>query len=201
MFSKKPYSYINVISGQDFPIKSTEYIYNYFSEKKGKEFITCRSIENDWTEAAIRLKKYYLINWQIPGKYTIEKFINKILPKRKFPLDYVMVGRSNWFAITTDAAKYILDFLENNRGVVSFYKYCWGADEIIFATVIYNSPFKNQIEENFVYADWSQGGAHPKILTAADFTSLMQSDKLFARKFDVDADTKIFDMLENAISK
>ena len=37
--TNKKYDYISLISGQDYPIKSNEYIETYFTENQGKEFI------------------------------------------------------------------------------------------------------------------------------------------------------------------
>ena len=62
--------------------------------------------------------------------------------KRKFPFDHKIVGRANWFTLTTKAVKYILDFLDKNPAVIKYYKYCWGADEFIFSTILYNSSFQ-----------------------------------------------------------
>ncbi len=196
----KAYDYINVISAQDFPIKSSEYIYQYIKEYKGTEFITCESIENEWIEAAPRVKKYHFINWQIPGKYRMEMFANKILSERKFPLDYKIVGRANWFTITHKAADYIIEFLKKNPAIIKYFKYCWGADEFIFSTIIYNSHFKDKIENNLVYVDWSAGEAHPKILTCEDLPALKNSVKLFARKFDTDTDSMILKKIEEFIN-
>lgn len=191
------YDYINVISAQDFPLKTADEIYKFFLVNNGKEFITCKSVEHEWKEAEVRIKKYHLINWRIPGKYQLEKLINKILPERKFPLNYIMVGRSNWFAITYEAAKYIIDFLDQHPEIVRFFKFSWGADELIFSVILYNSNFKDKIEDNFIYVDWSEKKAHPKILRTEDYNALVNSDKLFARKFDADADAVILEMLEN----
>jgi len=195
------YDYINVISGQDFPLKTAKEIYQFFLDNNVKEFITCKSVEHEWQEADVRMKKYHLINWKIPGKFQLEKIINKVLPERKFPLNYVMVGRSNWFAVTFNAAKYIIDFLNAHPEVVRFFKYSWGADELIFSSILYNSSFKNNIQENFIYVDWSEKKAHPKILKTEDYNSLISSDKLFARKFDANEDANIIDMLEKYLSK
>lgn len=199
--SEFQYNYINVISAQDFPLKSTAYIYNFFLNNSQKQFITCKSVEHEWKEAKVRIKKYHLINWKIPGKYVLEKLTNTILPERKFPLNYTIVGRSNWFTITSDAAQYLLDFLKEHPEIVRFFKYSWGADELIFSTILYNSHFKNLIEDNLVYVDWSEEKAHPKILKAEDFNSLIASDKLFARKFDMDTDSAILEMLEKVIAE
>jgi Core-2/I-Branching enzyme len=196
----KGYDYINVISGQDFPLKSADYIYQYIHDRQGKEFITCESIENEWREAAPRVKHYHLINWQIPGRHRLEKLLNKILPERKFPLKYEIVGRANWVTLTNIAAKYILDFLDEHPEVIRYFKYCWGADEFIFATIMYNSKFNDEIRDNLVHVIWYEGKGHPEILISKNFEELKKSDKLFARKFDVDIDADIIDMLEKWIA-
>ena len=192
------YDYINVISAQDFPLKSATYIYEYLEKNNGTEFITCQSIEDEWPVAP-RVKKYHLINWRIPGKYRLGDFLTFILPERKFPLDYKIVGRANWFTLTTKAVKYSLGFLNKNPAVIHYFKYCWGADEFIFSTILYNSSFKNKIADNLIYVDWSSGKAHPKILTADDYDALTSSTKLFARKFDMETDSVILNMLKDFI--
>ncbi len=197
----KGYDYINVISAQDFPIKSPDYIYKYFYDKRGTEYITCDSIEGNWADAASRITDYHLINWRIPGKHRLEKILTKILPSRVFPLKYKIVGRANWFSLTTEAAVYAVNFLKANPKVVRYFKYCWGADEFIFSTVLYNSHFKEKISENLVYVDWSNNEiGHPKLLVEDDFNKLKSSDKLFARKFDINVDDSIVKKLEKLIA-
>ncbi|MDP4151133.1 MAG: beta-1,6-N-acetylglucosaminyltransferase [Bacteroidota bacterium] len=195
------YDYINVMSGQDFPLKSAAHIFQYLRERRGKEFILCDSIEDKWKEAAIRVTRYHFINWRIPGKFRLANLFNKIMPPRKYPLDHKLVGRANWFTLTPAAATYVLDFLKNNPKVVRFFKYVWGADEFIFSTILYNSPFREQIVDNLVYVDWTgQTGGHPRVLGAGDFERLRRTDKLFGRKFDMSADAAIFGMLEEWIA-
>ena len=201
----KRYDYINVTSGQDFPLQSPDHIYRYIAERNGLEFITCESVEDQWREAVPRVKKYHLINLRIPGKHRLEKLANKmlekrLLPPRKFPLDYTIVGRSNWFTLTSPAVQYIHDFVKQHPNVVRYFKFCWGADEFIFATTLYNSPFRDRIRENLVYVDWTgQKEGHPRILNVADYDKMKASGKLFGRKFDADADYRILEMLEESI--
>jgi hypothetical protein len=198
----KDYNYINVISAQDFPIKSPDYIYQYIKERQRQEFMTCESVEDEWREAAMRVHQYHLINWRIPGRYRLERVINKILPKRKYPLPHKIVGRANWFTVTKDAALYLLNFIDSHPEIVRFFKYSWGADELIFSTVLYNSGFKERLTDNLVYVDWSGSKTgHPKILTVDDIERLKVSDKLFARKFDLDFDDSIISLLEEWIKR
>ncbi len=193
------YDYINVISAQDFPLKPAAEIYQYLLERRGTEFITCESIDDEWSEAAPRVRKYHLINWRIPGKYRLEKWVNLLLPKRKFPVDYAVVGRANWFTLSQPAAQYILDFVQQNPRYVRYFKYCWGADEFFFATILYNSFYKNRIVPNLVYVDWLPGKGHPEIITSDKLDALTASGKLFARKFDSAVDAQVLDLLEEWI--
>jgi hypothetical protein len=201
ILAKGGYDYINVISGQDFPLRSAAFIYEYIRERKGKEFITCESIDAEWSAAASRVRKYHLINWRIPGKFRLEKWVNRFLPPRKFPLDHQIVGRANWFTLTTAAVKYAMDFLDAHPSVIRYYKYCWGADEFIFSTILYNSPFRDRIVDNLIYVDWTgQTQGHPRILLARDLPAIQASGKLFARKMDMGTDAEVFRLLEEWIA-
>jgi hypothetical protein len=197
----KGYEYINVISAQDFPLKPAEFIHDYMASRAGTEFITCESIADEWSEAAPRVKQYHLINWRIPGKFRLSKLANQLLPSRKFPLDFKIVGRSNWFTLTEAAVKYILEFEKKHPEYVRYFKYCWGADEFFFASILYNSEFRNRISNNLVYVDWSvpKKTGHPKILDISDYDKLKSSEKLFGRKFDSNVDPNIIDLLEGWI--
>jgi hypothetical protein len=90
----------------------------------------------------------------------------------------------------------MLTVLKEHPEISRFFKYVWGADELIFSTVLYNSVYRDKIEDNLVYIDWSEGVANPKLLTMADYPGLIGSDKLFARKFDIEKDDRIVQQLE-----
>lgn len=189
------YAYINVMSGQDMPLKTPAEIYGHFRENQGTEFITCLRLRDEWNEALPRIMSYHFINWKIYGKHRLERLVNMFMPSRRFPDGFVPVGRSNWFALSAAAVQYILDFVDRRPGFVQYFKYCWGADEIMFPTIIYNSSFRYRIRENLLHVEWPEGCAHPKIFTRADFPALQNSDKLFARKFDEETDRGIIDLI------
>lgn len=80
-----------------------------------------------------------------------------------------------------------------------FLKFCWGTDEFVIATMIMNSPFKDQVvNDNLRYIDWSEGNANPKILGLEDFDPILSSNMLFARKFDEHHDREILDKLDQS---
>lgn len=188
----KGYDYINVISGQDLPLKKQAAFISFLEKNQPAEYITCEPIKTVWTEAAPRVNKYHLINYHFPGKHRIELLINKILPARKFPYAFEIVGRANWFTITGAAANYILEFSLKNRKYNSYFKFCWGADEFYFSTILYNSDFRSKIRENLVFVDWTgKKDGHPRVLEFKDLEILKKSDKFFARKFDIVHDPAI----------
>ena len=43
------------------------------------------SVTNEWTEAVPRLTEYHLTNYNFPGKYLVQKWMNKLLPARRMP--------------------------------------------------------------------------------------------------------------------
>ena len=187
------FDYINVMSAQDYLIKTPQEIYKFFEENAGTEFISCESIKNEWKEAASRVTNYHLINYRFPGRHRIEKMITALLPARRPPLGYEIVGRANWFALTNAAAEYIFNFQKSRREYVRYFRFCWGADEFFFATILFNSSFKKKLKPNLTYVDWSiiKEPGHPKILGSEDFQKLVNSKKLFARKFDIHHDKEI----------
>lgn len=193
------YDYINLLSGQDYPLLDVNTIHRFFKDHKNKAFMHYLFVESQWQEAIPRLEKYHLANYEIVGKYQIERLINTILPKRKMPDGLIPVGRSQWFTITPAHAKYIVDYLHQNKKVKSFFQLTWGSDEIIFQTILYNSPYKDDmVNDNLRYVDWSEGKVSPKTFTISDADTLMNCGKLFARKFDAKFDSAILDYLDEA---
>ena len=192
------YDYITLLSGQDYPLKSNAAILEFLKINPDKAFMEFYSVEDVWKEAIPRLKKYYLTNYPFSGSTKIENLINKLLPERRPPNGLVFVGRSQWFSITLEHVKYIVQFIDAHKSIKNFFQFTWGSDEFVLQTILFNSPFKEQmINNNLRLIDWSEGLASPKTFTIADADELLRSDKLFARKFNQNVDSKILDLLDN----
>lgn len=195
--SGKNYDYVNLLSGQDYPLKSQQHIHHYLSENPGKAFMNYLSFNTEWHEALPRVHQYHFNSFNIPGKYALQKAVNKLLPQRKLPGRLVPVGRSQWFTIPLKCVAYIVNYWESNPKLRRFIKFTWGADEFIFQTILYNSEYKNiMLNEDLRYIDWSGGGVSPKTLTMDDADKLMASGKLFARKFDAKKDVAVLDFID-----
>jgi hypothetical protein len=189
--------YVSVISGQDYPLMRNAAMNEFLQANHGKAFMEFYPIYEEWKEAIPRLEKFYFTDYKFPGKFNMQIALNKYFPKRKPPKSLIYVGRSQWFTLTVEHLKYIVDFLESHHSIRRFFSLTWGGDEFVFQTILYNSEYRSQmVNNNLRYIDWTQGGVSPKILTMADATDLGKSGKFFARKFDEKIDSHILDWID-----
>lgn len=202
--SGKDYGFINLLSAQDYLVKDADSLYEFLNANINSNFVSFDTEENSewWQNASGRYQKYHLTDFNIKGKYLAQKIINKIMPIRKPPHNLKLFGssKSSWWTITGECAAHITQRFFADAKLRRFLKYCWGIDEIIIATLIMNSPFKNSvINNNLRYIDWSEGNAHPKILLKNNLNDILNSKMLFARKFDTEIDTEVLDALDSMV--
>ena len=193
------YDFLNLVSGQDYPIKSAEYISGFLGQNIGKEFILYKDFDTEWEEAKARVEKYHFTDMTFKGRYGIERIINWVAPKRKFPLDIKLRGKETFWTLSLDCAVYVTNFIDADPKLSKFLRFTWGSDEFIFQSIIMDSPYKDSVvNRNYRYIDWPPKASRPKVLTTEDFDSLISSDNLFARKFDINKDENIFYLLDKA---
>jgi len=191
------FDYLNLLSAQDYSLKPIKLLHEFLNAHPGKAFMHSLDVNTEWTEAKSRVVQYHLTNFRFPGKYQLQNLINFIFPLRKVPGNMTVVGRSQWFTITKKHAEYIVATITNNPQLVRFFKLTWAPDEFIFQTILFNSIYKEDIvNNNLRFIDWSEGQKNPKIFTSNDINLLIESNQFFARKFDVNVNSKIFDLID-----
>jgi hypothetical protein len=197
------YDFINLLSGQDYPIKPVATIYDFFARHQGYSFLSFEDEDSPWwSHAKTRVEQYHTTYFKFKGQYFLQRLANRLLPRRTFPLPYDLYGSSDssWWTITGVCADYLVRFMDAHSGLRFFSMFTWGSDEFLIATILMNSPYKDSIvNENYRYIDWSAGGPNPKILTAQDYNKLTQAHKLFARKFDIVEDQAILDLIDERL--
>jgi len=199
------YDFVNILSGQCFPIKPISQIHNFLENNKGSSFIEFDEFNDTqwWRETQDRYKKFHLTDMKFKGKYILQAILNTIMPKRTY-LEKIFKlyggNKSTWCIITYDCAEYFITYLKKNPKLVKYMKFTWGSDEFIVPTVLMNSPLKDTIiNKSYRYIDWSDGGVSPKLLTINDYNKIINSDGMFARKFDMDIDAEILHKLHKHV--
>lgn len=183
---KSNYDRYIFISGQDIPLKTNKEIIDFFNTSK--EYISYESINN--TEAIYKEMSFRLNSYNFGKLYRLifHRNIRELLSS--FPLikrhtpENIYYG-SQWWNLTNDAIKYILDYTDKNPQFLKRFNYTWGSDEFYFQSILLNSEFKhNCINDCLRYIVWS-GGA-PFNLEMKDYNNIKNNinNNLFARKFD-----------------
>jgi hypothetical protein len=198
--SGRKYDMINFMSGQDYPLKSAQYMLDFFERNKGKQFIEYQSIEKEWIEAQPRITKYHLTNFTFKGRHRLEWLLNLITPKRRLPNDLKPYGKAMFWMMSPERAMYVVNYVESDPQLERFFLFTWGSDEFVFQTVLMNSFYKDELVNNDMrYIDWSAGGSHPKVLNISDLDQLKSTDDLFARKLNTKASGELIDALDKFI--
>lgn len=183
------YSYYHLLSGIDFPIKPMNYIYNFFEQHGGEEFIDFW--DRPKKEYLYRVKYYYPLQEQI-GTYTNDLHTLRLRVRSKLGVlnqklhgvnrlkkyDGEFKTGSNWLSITDEFAHYLL---ANERLIYRLFHDGIAVDELFVHTLCYNSKYRNNISRIPVrLIDWKRG--NPYVWQENDLDEILKSECLFARK-------------------
>jgi hypothetical protein len=198
------YDFVNLLSGQDYPIEPVNKIYDFFNNNLGYSFLKYEASRQSewWKKAEIRYKRYHFTDFTFFGRYQIQKLTNWLLPERKFPGKLTLYGSqvATWSTLSFESAIYLSDYIKNHPKLARFLGYTWGCDEFTFVTILMNSKFKDKVVNgNYRYITFPEGESQPKIFTVDDYDEITQSKMLFARKFDINVDTQILDRIDARI--
>jgi len=202
MSNGKTYSHLNLLSGHDYPLKSAEVIHDFLSKNQDKTFMRYRSVEDEWQESWSRFTKYHLGDYNFPMKFRLQWVFNKLLPPRRLPNGLRAYGFSQWVTITPECAQYTIDYLKQNPKVKRFFRQTWGVDELVFQTILMNSPLKNKVvNDHLRFIKFVPRACNPLTLTMENAEALVSSNKFYARKFNAEVDSRIFNYLDQAAEK
>jgi hypothetical protein len=200
------YDFINIMSGQDYPIEPINDIYDFFNNHLGYSFINYEeSFQSEWwSKAKFRYKHYHLTDFNFLGRYQLQKIVNWLLPYRKFPSSLTPYGSqvATWSTLSFESAIYLSSYIKTNSRLKRFLSFTWGCDEFAFITILMNSCYKDKIiNDNCRYIVFSEGESRPKTFDINDYEKIIESKMLFARKFDINVDTQILDKLDTYRNK
>ena len=218
------FDWLIYISGQDYPIKPISSIDNFLSKTDYDGFIeyfNVFSLLSHWSiqEGQSRyLFKYHSLDilkkmprW-LKQLCTPIKIINYLQPFFRINLAYEMLGvrrkplfnatflcygGSFFTTLSRKCIEYLHSFCKNHPEVLEYYQQVCVSDESFLQTILVNSRKFNLCNDNKLYFDFSKTkNGRPKVLTISDYDAIIRSDAHFARKFDMDEDRIILDILD-----
>jgi Core-2/I-Branching enzyme len=218
MFQKNvAFDYLIYMTGQDYPIKTNAQIEAFLQDAGGLSYMAYLPLPFegwDLTGARIiqnasRIECWHLhlfgryVRLPLRGSSRLSRAINLFIPKkRQLPNDFQPYGGWAYWCLARQHVLYIHHFIKAHPSFVRFFRFVKSADEICFQSIILNSTFKDQIiNDDLRYVDWSTEDCHPRLLRRDDLGKLIDSPKLFARKFDSQLDAEVLDLIDEEILK
>jgi hypothetical protein len=202
-----------MLSGEDLPLNSNEYIDNFLKQSRSTSFVNYWSLpyEKWWNGGLFRLENIYLFEYKKNKKlnYWVNRLIKKchlhfLLPinrfNKKFP-KFTLYGSSQWMILSKNLVEFVLEQNKKNTKFNAVFKYVLAPDEIYFLTLIMNYRNKNQFEiKNFpTHLVVFEGlEASPKYLQLEDVSDGID-EFLFARKFDPKINQNTIEVIKNTI--
>lgn len=108
---------------------------------------------------------------------------------------------SVWNALNQKAVQTLLDYVDEHADYARFYRRTIIPDESATQTILCNHPELAVAPHNLHYTRWSNPRAgHPDVFGASDLSALIASERFFARKFDLNLDGQIFDLLDDVLA-
>ncbi|MDD3267269.1 MAG: beta-1,6-N-acetylglucosaminyltransferase [Burkholderiales bacterium] len=192
----KDWKFFINLSGQDFPLKSQEYIHNFLLNHIDTDFLKVMNQKEFRADTMHRIENYVT--------EVDDEIISEPVVKRQFLNDVIPYIGNQWMILSRKFCEFITYSPEVER-FKQFYEHTLIADEGFFQTVIMNTTYKSTIVNNDKRAiDWIPMGTiklRPRDFTIKDEAFLIGTDNLFARKFDETLDMNILDVLDKHIAQ
>ena len=197
------YEYIHLLSGADLPIKSKEYILDFFDSHPNTEFL---QVGNALPHIN-RLKHFhFLLNhpyFHPRIMTTVSKLTETInnqlrIDRLKKFKSINIIKVAQWFSITGECANYVLSQRQFIRKLT---RHTSCPDEMFLGTILFGTPFWKHLynseqswDGHMRYIDRIRNeGASPHTFTMEDKDDIDSSGMLFARKFDETVDENIIE--------
>lgn len=193
-----PYSYYHMMSGQDLPLKSQEYIHHFMDEEHPHcEFVTVNDENPDYRKDLEYKTRYYhffvkslsdtnhsFSHYWHYGLHGLAIAVQKLLGvRRKYPFE---LKKSLHFASITH--EFLTYLLSKKAFIKKTFAHTLCCDEVFLQSILWNSPFRDHL---YTRADggvgsmrkvvWIKHKAH--IWKKDDIDDLLSFPELFALKF------------------
>lgn len=214
---KDSYCYYHLLSGSDLPLKPQTEILSFYDLNKGKEFVEYQIPGKFLSKPYYSRVRYYHLfskHYRHSGVFHLLKDYFFITIEYLAIFFQMLIGinrikgfkyarGSQWFDITDDLAEFILT---KEKWINKQFKMTRASDESFLPLLVHNSSFKEKLyyktfdgdmHANMRFIDWERGD--PYLFRKDNFKELISTDLLFARKFDINVDHEIIEMIKHHI--
>jgi len=212
------------LSGLDYPLWSNHRITQWLEAQGDREILMGYNMNTALLNAQQRqlysqyrpLFSLFGNRWNARLSILCRRVLTLLGIRRKLHLDvdgkrWDLYKGASWWCISEELARYIVQTCRQHPEIARYFRHSFGPDECLPQTIAFNSPL------------WASKcmlavGRYPgldaltplhyivydpviKVMGASDFPALMQSGKMFARKFRSGASDEVLGMIDAARSR
>lgn len=200
--------YIHIISGQDWPTRPVEEIYNFFDGNLDiymcSESLEDKSVNN--LERIRNWQKYYSFLDIFDYKQMKQKlFVKGLVQFQKLmgvdrlkKIDIKLCHGLVWGGMPGKAARACFDFIKENPDFMTFMEYGHASEEFFFQTIFENSKDwkPHLMNQNLRFMLWERKhGSYPGILDEDDLEKIKEGNYMFMRKVEFPISRGLVDRL------
>jgi hypothetical protein len=186
-----PPDYGVLLTGQDYPLRTTAEIERRLAAAGGFSFLTHRPSQGRF------LRRMTRAHWHGTIGSRKVRVPNRLMPfsfRRQIPAGLEPWDGSAHWCLSRECLEYVVS---RDSRTIEFFRWAACPEESFFQSILMSSQLApTLVNDDLRYVDWSEGGASPRILTTFDLDRMLGSNALFARKFDSGVDPDVLDVLD-----
>jgi Core-2/I-Branching enzyme len=203
------YDHFVLLSGSEYPLRSSRYIHTFLEENQGLEFISLMKMPSPGKPisriSTLRLESDQPVRrmgWRVLAKVGLAE-----RDYRQHLGGLEPYSGITWWTLSRNACEYVVRFTESKPHVERFFRDTFAPEESFIHTILGNSPLRDRVRGNSLFEDWTPPGGDtrravrghlPQNLTSQHVAFFEAQDKvwlddfygrreaLFARKFSDD---------------
>jgi hypothetical protein len=204
----KENKYFHLLTGQDALARPLNDLFKLFEVYPESVYLNITSFPNkEWNyggkDRLFRYNLYDLFNirGQIGG--AINKFyilLQKVffIKRHQFDFEKLLCG-IGWWSMGREPLEFVSKRLADKK-ILKRLEHTFAPDEFIFQTILFNSPYANDIvNNNLRYQSWEGSHGSPEILNEKHIDKILSSKAFFVRKIDVNLSAKLLCLLKGLI--
>ncbi|WP_223421021.1 DUF5928 domain-containing protein [Tateyamaria pelophila] len=181
-----------MLSGDCMAIKSAQYVHRFLDDNDADFIESVDYFENDWIKTGMKEERliyrhYFNERTQKRRFYASFNLQRRFGLTRDIPADIQVQIGSQWWCLRRETIEAVLDFTQQRRDVMRFFRTTWIPDETFFQTIVRHlvpeAEIRNRTLTFLMFTDYGM----PVNFYDDHYDLLLSQDYLFARKISPEA--------------